>query len=339
MIKIVLVTGASACLAIVLAQAGTPARAPAAPEQAVATPPEAKPEGLRVTLLGTGVGPPVRLDQFGASTLVEAGGKRLLFDCGRGATIRLVQAGIPTSSISRVFLTHLHSDHIVQLPDLLLTGWVGAPGGSVPGGRVPGRAVSLEVWGPDGTRDMMSAFETAFAFDIHMRRDVDEKLSAEGIRVRSHDVKEGVVLEEDGVKVTAFLVDHGPVVPAFGYRVDYRGHSVVLSGDTRLSENLIQHAAGVDVLIHEAYDAVAARARSTNLVLTEAIIAHHATPEQAGQVFARVKPRLGVYSHAPATPSVMEQTRKTYAGPLEGAEDLLTIEIGDRIGVRHFVWK
>jgi len=339
MIKIVSVTGACACLAILLAHAGTPARTPAALEQAVASPREAKPEGLRVTLLGTGVGPPVRLDQFGASTLVEAGGKRLLFDCGRGATIRLVQAGVPTSSISRVFLTHLHSDHVLQLPDLLLTGWVGAPGGSVQGGSVPGRAVPLEVWGPDGTRDMMSALETAFAFDIHMRRDVDEKLSAEGIGVRSHDVKEGVVLDQDGVKVTAFLVDHGPVVPAFGYRVDYRGHSVALSGDTRLSENLIQHAAGVDVLIHEAYDAVVARARSTNLALTEAVIAHHATPEQAGQVFARVKPRLAVYSHAPATPSVMDQTRKTYAGPLEGAEDLLTIEIGDRINVRHFVWK
>jgi ribonuclease Z len=333
MIKIAQVTGASACLAVLLAQAGTPARTPAALEQAVATPREPEPEGLRVTLLGTGVGPPVRLEQFGASTLVEAGGKRLLFDCGRGATIRLVQAGIPTSSISRVFLTHLHSDHVIQLPDLLLTGWVG------PGGGAPGRVVPLEVWGPDGTRDMMSALETAFAFDIHMRRDVDEKLSPEGIRVRSHDIKEGVVLDEDGVKVTAFLVDHGPVVPAFGYRVDYRGHSVALSGDTRLSENLIQHAAGVDVLIHEAYDAVTARARSINLALTEAVIAHHATPEQAGQVFARVKPRLAVYSHAPATPSVMEQTRKTYAGPLEGAEDLLTIEIGDQIGVRHFVWK
>jgi ribonuclease Z len=183
---------------------------------------------------------------------------------------------------------------------------------------------------------MMSALEKAFAFDIHIRRDVDEKFSAEGIRVRSHDIKEGVVLDEDGVKVTAFLVDHAPIVPAFGYRVDYRGHSVVLSGDTRLSENLIRHAQGVDVLIHETFDPVAARARSANLVVTEAVIAHHTTPEQAGQVFARVRPRLAVYSHAPATPSVMEQTRKTYSGPLQGAEDLLTIEIGEQIAVRHF---
>lgn len=87
---------------------------------------------------------------------------------------------------------------------------------------------------------MMDALQTAFAFDIHMRRDVDEKLNATGIEVESHDVAEGVVFDEDGLKVTAFLVDHGPVTPALGYRVDYRGRSVALSGDTRSSDNLVQ---------------------------------------------------------------------------------------------------
>jgi ribonuclease Z len=142
-----------------------------------------------------------------------------------------------------------------------------------------------------------------------------------------------VVFEEQGVKVTAFLVDHGPVKPAFGYRVDFGGHSVVLSGDTRVSENLVQFAKGVDVLVHEVVDPQVVRARSPN---AEAIIAHHTTPEQAGLVFARVKPRLAVYSHAANTENIMMQTRKTYAGPLQGAEDMLTIEIGEKIDVRHF---
>lgn len=124
-------------------------------------------DGIKVVLLGTGVGPPVNLRQYGASTLVEAGGLRLLFDCGRGATIRLAQVGVPLGSVSRLFLTHLHSDHVIQLPDLLLTGWVGG-----------GRKVPLEVWGPEGTRDMMDHLQRAFAFDIHMRRDVDEKAPA-----------------------------------------------------------------------------------------------------------------------------------------------------------------
>jgi ribonuclease Z len=103
-----------------------------------------------------------------------------------------------------------------------------------------------------------------------------------------------------------------------------------------MSENLVRHATGVDVLVHEVTDAVALRATSTNLARTEAIIEHHTTPDQAGQIFSRVKPRLAVYSHAPATLAVIEQTRKTYSGPLQGAEDLLTIDIGDQITVRHF---
>ena len=283
---------------------------------------------LKVVLLGTASGPLVNLQQFGASTLIEAGSIRLLFDCGRGATQRLAQVGVPLGSVSRLFLTHLHSDHVIQIPDLLLTGWAG--GGA--------RRVPFEVWGPAGTVDMMDHMQQAFAFEIHMRRDVDEKIPGEGIKVLSHDIKQGIVFDEAGVKVTAFLVDHGPVEPAFGYRVDYRGYSVALSGDTRPSENLIRFAQGVDVLIHEVLDPDLVRARAIvpNREAIEAVIAHHTTPEQAGEVFSRVKPRLAVYSHAPNTEAVMTQTRKTYAGPLQGPEDMLTIDIGEKIDVRHF---
>lgn len=153
----------------------------------------------------------------------------------------------------------------------------------------------------------------------------------------SHDIKQGVIFDRQGVKVTAFLVDHSPVTPAFGYRVDYRGRSVVLSGDTRLSENLIRFAQGVDVLIHEVLDAETVRAWfPTSPKVAEAILAKHTTPEQAGELFARVKPRLAVYSHAPDAERVIAQTRKTYAGPLQGAEDMLTIEVGEQIEVRRF---
>jgi ribonuclease Z len=123
-------------------------------------------DNLKVVLLGTAVGPTVNLEQFGASTLVEAGSVRLLFDCGRGATLRLAQVGVPIGSISRLFLTHLHSDHVIQVADLLLAGWVGS-------GQGVGRTVALSVWGPKGTRDMMDYLQQAFAFAIHMRRDVD----------------------------------------------------------------------------------------------------------------------------------------------------------------------
>jgi len=281
---------------------------------------------IKVVLLGSAAGPRMDLQQFGPSILVEAGGERLLFDCGRGSTIRMAQAGIPHGSISRLFLTHLHSDHVIQIPDLLLTGWVGG-----------GRKIPLEVWGPKGTTDMMENLQKAFDFDIHMRRDIDEKAPSEGIKVMSHDISEGIIYDKGGIKVTAFLVDHSPVEPAFGYRIDYLGHSVVLSGDTRVSENLIRFAKGTDVVVHEVLDAETLRNWfPNNPQLAESILAKHTTPEQAGEVFTRIKPRLAVYSHAPNAERIITQTRKTYSGPLAGAEDLLTIEIGEKIEVRHF---
>jgi ribonuclease Z len=282
---------------------------------------------LKVVLLGTAAGPPVNLQQYGASTLIEAGGQRLLFDCGRGATLRLAQAGVPIRSITRVFLTHLHSDHVVQLPDLLLTGWAGGQ-----------RAVPLEVWGPAGTAAMMAKLQEAFAFDIHMRRDIDEHLPAAGIDVITHEVlSDSVVFSEQGLTVTAFAVDHGLLRPAFGYRIDFGGHSVVLSGDTRVSENLVRHAQGVDVLVHEVIDPQTLRERPDrpSAATVEAIVAHHATPQQAAEVFRRVAPRLAIYSHAPNTERILQQTRAIYAGPLEGPEDLLTIFVSTQITVVH----
>ena len=104
-----------------------------------------------------------------------------------------------------------------------------------------------------------------------------------------------------------------------------------------MSENLIRFARGTDVLVHEVLDAETVRAWfPTNPKMVEAIIAKHTTPEQAGEVFARVKPRLAVYSHAPDAERVITQTRKTYAGPLQGAEEMLTIDIGEQIDVRRF---
>lgn len=287
---------------------------------------------LTVILLGTGAGPLINLERYGASTLIIAGDEVLLFDCGRGATFRLQETGISLGRVDKLFLTHLHSDHVVQLPDLLLTPWAFARSSGGP------RKLPLRVWGPAGTRDMMDHMQQAFAYDIHVRRDIDERFSAEGIKVVSRDIEQGTVYENNGVKVTAFLVDHGPVKPAFGYRVDYRGRSVALSGDTRFSENLIRFSKGADVLIHEVVDPeIWAQARKTKegQAFADKIIAHHVSPEQAGEVFSRVKPRLAVYSHAAYTPQLIPKTRKTYAGPLELGEDLMTIEIGEKVEVRR----
>lgn len=299
--------------ATVLAQTpGQPARAASSKE-------------IRVILLGTGAGPPVHLDRAGISTLVEAGGDRFLFDAGRGFMMQMARVGLAMDAVTKLFITHLHSDHIVDIPDLLLTPW------SAPAAR----NVPLEVWGPEGTRDMMQHLQAAFAFDIHVRRDVDESAPPEGIKVLAQDFGEGIVYEKNGVRITAFLVDHGPVKPAYGFRLDYAGRSVALSGDTRPSDNLVKFSQGVDVLIHEVVDPVALRKLKPSEKLFQAIVGHHTTPEQAAEIFTRVKPRLAVFSHTAGTSSVVDQTRKSYSGRVEMGEDLMVIDIGEEVRLKR----
>ena len=281
-------------------------------------------KAIRVTLLGTASGPRVHPALAGISTLVEAGGERFLFDAGRGVMQRLVQAGFPVNAVTKLFLTHLHSDHVVDVPDLMLTPW----------SAQPERKVPLEVWGPDGTRDMMRHLEKAFAFDIHVRRDVDESFAPEGIRVVARDIREGKVYEKNGVTITAFLVIHGLVKPSYGYRVDYAGRSVALSGDTSPSDNLVAFCKGVDVLIHEAIDLDVLRRLVADPQRMEAIVSRHTTPEQAARIFSAVSTRLAVFSHSPGTAGIVEQTKRSYAGRVEMGRDLMVIDIGDDVRVR-----
>jgi ribonuclease Z len=297
----------------------------ALPDQASRGATSAPDASLKVTLLGVAPGPPVRVGRAGISTLIEAGGQRFLFDAGYGSLERLVESGLPMSAVSRLFLTHLHSDHIADLASFLLLPW------SAPSAR----EVPLEVWGPTGTTAMLQHLEQAFEFDIHVRRDIDEKMSAEGIRTIGHDIAEGTVYDQDGVRITAFLVDHGPVKPALGYRLDYAGHSVALSGDTKPNENLVRAARGVDLLIHEAVDDVSLRALVPSQRLFEAIVAHHTTPEQAADIFRRTSPRLAVFSHAQASDSMMDRVRTSYPGRVEIGEDLMVIRIGDDVTVER----
>jgi ribonuclease Z len=282
---------------------------------------------IKVTLLGTGSPPPV-MNRFGPSILVEAGGGKFLFDAGRGALQRLAQLGVRWQDVDGLFLTHLHSDHVVGFPDLWLTGWlVGA-----------GRSRPLHVWGPRGTRKMMSHLEQAYEYDIRIRL-YDDRASPDGVVILAEDIGEGVVHEKGGVKITAFDVDHTPIKPAFGYRIDHAGRSVVLSGDTRVSDNLIRHAQGVDLLVHEVASPETFQRAGAPPERAKSIVAHHVTPEQAGEVFSRTKPKLAVYSHI-VLPTATEQdllpsTRKTYSGPLEVGEDLMVITVGEKVEVRR----
>jgi ribonuclease Z len=294
---------------------------------------------IRIVLLGTGRPAPT-IDRFGPATLVQAGGQNLLFDAGRGASQRLWQLEIPLGRIDAVFLTHLHSDHTVGFADLWLTGWLPTPFG--------GRTAPLKVWGPKGTGAMMAGLRQAYQWDIQVRGD-GEHLPPDGIEIAAHDITEGTVYEHNGVKVTAFLVDHGGLLkPAFGYRVDYAGHSVAISGDTRPNDNLVRHARGVDVLVHEV---AAVRpellTKSPTATIARRVLGFHTSPEEAGRVFARVKPKLAVFTHVallttdrnvplPTGDDVVRRAHTTYKGRILLGEDLMIIDVGDKIEVRRF---
>jgi ribonuclease Z len=289
-------------------------------------------DSIKVTLLGTGT-PTPRLANFSASTLIEAGSEKLLFDLGRGSTIRLFQKRIPLGAITAHFITHLHSDHIVGLPDMWLSGWVGTPWAS--------RKSPMVVFGPRGTVAMTENLTKAFSEDIRIRED-DEHLPPEGIAFDAKDVVPGPVYERNGVKVTAIEVNHGEKIkPAFGYVIEYDGKKVVLSGDTKYDERVANAAKGADLLVHEV--AIIEPELVKSYPSYRDIEDHHSSPEDAGRIFTLAKPKLAVYSHlvfATVKPvldvpeeALIARTRTTYDGPLVVGRDLTSITIDDGVHV------
>jgi len=293
---------------------------------------------FRVTLLGTGV-PIPNPDRFGPCTLVEAGDRKFLVDAGRGAAIRLYQLKIPIGRIDVQLLTHYHSDHVSCVADVWLTGWLESHFGT--------RKTPYRVIGPTGAKRLMENLERAYADDIKIRV-ADEKLPLSGIAIDVSEYdRDGVIYDQNGVKVIAFEVDHGDVIkPCYGYRFEYGGRVAVLSSDTRYNQNVIKHGAGADLLVHEV---ASARPELMKEAYVQRIIAHHTTPYDCGRVFAQTRPKLAAFTHfvllasatipPPSLDDVMAETRRAYDGPLEMGEDLMSFEIGDTVTVKRLMPK
>jgi len=281
----------------------------------------AKEDLFRVTLLGTGT-PVPSIERLGYSTLIEAGEQRLVFDFGRGVAIRLAQLKVPLGSINAHFLTHFHSDHTSGLPDLWLTGWLRPAYGQ--------RNQSFVIYGPKGLNDLTSGLSAAYARDIVTRAE-DEKSPMSGITFEPHEIEAGVVYEKEGLVVTAFNNDHGDKVkPSLGYKIQYKGKTVVLSGDTKYSEEVVKQSTNADLLVHCV--TVIPSDLLKQFPQYQAVYDHLASPEQAAKVFKAASPKQVVFSHIglngnSTVQDLMQRTRAIYTGPLQVGEDLMAFDL------------
>lgn len=279
---------------------------------------------LRVTLLGTG-GPELSPQRRqGAATLVEAGDQVLLFDAGRGVLQRLYDSGTTINKVETIFLTHLHSDHIVGLPELWITPWF-----------LFARKGPVNVYGPQGTQQMLEGMQQFLGSDVHQRPSPFNP--AAELAWHAHEFSAAqLIYNAGGVTVTSVPVDHKEGNPAFGFVVEYAGRKLVLSGDCTLSPALIAAGSHADVVIHNVFAPSAALLQHdpNKRKVAEKL----ASPEQAAEVFLRTSTRHGVYSHVILLDSteadVIARTRAAgFQGPLTVGEDLMTILIGDTIHV------
>jgi ribonuclease Z len=308
---------------------------------------------IHVTLLGTGVpllnaAGYVAQGRATAGLLIEAGTERMLFDCGQNVVTRLDQSGNaylnanienpPNVAVDRAFISHLHSDHMADLASLYGLGWLYR------------NDDPLMVWGPGpgpdspfGMSSIISMLRLVWDADYNVRaviwnlqQNPDIAFSPVGMEPIVNDLAQGVVYQKNGVKVTAFLVDHDPVTPAYGFRVDYAGHAVVFSGDTTYNQNLVTYATGADVIIHEIWGWTEADG-------TPELWSYHTNPQDWARVMLGAGPKMAVMTHIslqpPGYPDLPNGSNTTtlvaavkaagWTGGLTVGQDLMTIDIAD----------
>lgn len=278
----------------------------------------------RLILLGTGGGPRPRKANSASAQVIVANETAYVVDCGDGVARQLAFAGVPLPKLRHVFISHHHSDHNADYGNLLWLAWTA------------GLRTRVDTWGPPPLEKMTKLF-----FEMNAQ-DIDTRIADEGRvplipLVQVHELTQGgLVMQDENVKVTAALVHHPPVVPSFGYRFDGADRSIVISGDTAPSDNLIKLARGADILVHDALyvpgvERLVARVPNAT-ALEQSILSHHTSAEDAGRVAQAAGVKKLVLSHLvpPDDPAITEQmwidaARTHFRGEVILGKDLLEI--------------
>jgi len=286
---------------------------------------------LHVVLVGSG-GPMPNTERFSSSVAVMAGGEFILVDTGGGAARNALLQKLPLSGLSAVFLTHFHSDHIADLGEVNMNSWV------------TGRKQRLEVYGPEGVEKVVEGFSLAYELDSKYRTAHHGEMVAPinasrpvAIHISPQDPEQAqLFFDRNGLKVYVFQLDHFPANPAVGYRFEYKGNVVVISGDTKKVSNLVKYAKNADIFICEALDAktihlgaqIAAEVNQPAIAkILSDIPDYHLTPVEAAEVSREAGVKKLVYYHIvpPVTNFIL---KRRY---LDGVDDIFDgdIELGE----------
>ena len=265
----------------------------------------------RIVMLGTGT-PNADPQRSGPAVAIVVNQVPYIVDSGPGVVRRMAAAKLDLTKARVVFITHLHSDHTLGLPDLMLSPWV------------LDRTAPLEIYGPKGIERMAKHILDAYREDIKIRLDGGEPSNKTGYRANAHAIRPGMVYRDENVKVTGFRVPHGAWRESFGYRFDIADRSIVISGDTTASDAVAESCNGCDVLIHEVISAAGLAKRTPEWQKYHN--AYHTTSKDLGAVATKARPKLLILYHqlfsGVSEEDLLAEIRAVYSGRVVSARDL-----------------
>lgn len=278
----------------------------------------------KLFILGTGT-PNPNPERMGSSYLVLANDEPYLFDYGTGVVRRIAAfstswggeyQALEVENLKYAFLTHIHSDHTLGLADLIITPWI------------MGRSEPLKIFGPKGAKNMHTNIIKAYQPDIDYRIYGTQPQNSTGYKVIFNELKDKFVYQDENIKVTAFLNDHGDLQESYGFLIETKDKKILISGDTAMSKNLISYGENLDYLIHEIYSQKGFNNKTPDWQKYHQ--AHHTSPKEVAAIAKLLQPKSLILSHilfwGSSEQEILDEVKTFYSGKIIVAEDGMIFE-------------